>query len=196
MQRERSGSISLARSAARITLLDIRRLPFDLVINVICRSRLVPRPIRTASYRLAGMSIRTMNVQNGCTFKSRRVTIGRRSFVNADCVFDNQAAVIIGDECNIAMQVLFCTSSHSPGVPERRAGLETHEPIRIEDGCWIGARATILPGVTVGAGCVIAAGAIVAASCDPHGLYAGVPARRIRELAPGDGVAEFAVEVD
>jgi maltose O-acetyltransferase len=52
----------------------------------------------------------------------------------------------------------------------------------IEDGCWIGAGATILPGVTVRAGCIVASGAIVTKDCEPNGLYAGNPARRIREL--------------
>jgi maltose O-acetyltransferase len=42
----------------------------------------------------------------------------------------------------------------------------------------------VLPGVTVGDGCVIAAGAVVNADCQPDGLYAGVPARRVRDLEP------------
>lgn len=52
----------------------------------------------------------------------------------------------------------------------------------MEDGCWLGGNVTVLPGVTIGRGCVIAAGAVVTKSCDPNGLYAGVPARRIRDL--------------
>lgn len=52
----------------------------------------------------------------------------------------------------------------------------------VGDGCWIGANATILPGVTVAPGCVIAAGAVVTKDTEPDGLYAGVPARRVRDL--------------
>jgi maltose O-acetyltransferase len=40
----------------------------------------------------------------------------------------------------------------------------------------------VLPGVTIGAGCAVAAGAVVTADCEPDGLYAGVPARRVRDL--------------
>jgi maltose O-acetyltransferase len=48
---------------------------------------------------------------------------------------------------------------------------------------WMGARVTVLPGVTVGDGCVIAAGAVVTKDCEPGGVYAGLPARRIRSVA-------------
>ncbi|WP_290368283.1 DapH/DapD/GlmU-related protein [Microbacterium sp. Bi121] len=47
-------------------------------------------------------------------------------------------------------------------------------------GAWIGAHATILPGVTVGRGAVVAAGALVTEDCVPNGLYVGVPARLVR----------------
>ena len=52
----------------------------------------------------------------------------------------------------------------------------------IGDGCWIGARALLLPGTTVGSGSVVAAGAVVRGACEPNSLYAGVPAARIRAL--------------
>jgi acetyltransferase-like isoleucine patch superfamily enzyme len=57
-------------------------------------------------------------------------------------------------------------------------------PITVEDGAWIGARAMIMPGVTVGAGATIAAGAVVTRDCVAGGTYAGIPARLIREPAP------------
>ena len=50
--------------------------------------------------------------------------------------------------------------------------------------CWIGAKVTILDGVSIGEGCVIAAGAVVKEDIPPHSLVAGVPARLIRRLAP------------
>jgi acetyltransferase-like isoleucine patch superfamily enzyme len=54
--------------------------------------------------------------------------------------------------------------------------------VTIGDGCWIGARAVILPGVTVGAGAIVAAGSIVTRSVAPNHLVGGVPARPIRVL--------------
>ncbi|MGO9754007.1 MAG: DapH/DapD/GlmU-related protein [Solirubrobacteraceae bacterium] len=84
------------------------------------------------------------------------------------------------------MDVIFAAASHELGEPERRATGVLARPIVIGDGCWIGARATILAGVTIGAGCVVGAGAVVVADTQPNCVYAGVPARRLREL---DGVA-------
>lgn len=52
--------------------------------------------------------------------------------------------------------------------------------VSIGDSCWLGARATILPGVTIGEGTIIGAGAVVTEDCKPGAVYAGVPARRIR----------------
>ena len=77
---------------------------------------------------------------------------------------------------------MLTTSHHEIGPPERRSGTARPRSIVIERGVWLGARVLVLPGVTVGPGCVIAAGAVVNRDCAPHGLYAGVPARRIREL--------------
>ena len=54
--------------------------------------------------------------------------------------------------------------------------------IHIGKGCWIGANALIRPGVDIAAGRVIAAGAVVVKNCDANGLYAGVPARRVKDL--------------
>lgn len=73
---------------------------------------------------------------------------------------------------------------HVAGISCQLAG--SPQPITVGDGCWIGARAVILPGVTIGDGCVIAAGAVVSKDCAPNGMYAGVPARRIRELPTKD----------
>ncbi|MFQ4147857.1 DapH/DapD/GlmU-related protein [Arthrobacter sp. LAPM80] len=70
------------------------------------------------------------------------------------------------------------TGSHTIAGPAERAGRNYASPVVIGDGCWIGALAIILPGVTIGSGCVIAAGAAVAAGCEADGVYAGVPTRR------------------
>ncbi|MFJ6374559.1 DapH/DapD/GlmU-related protein [Pseudarthrobacter oxydans] len=80
------------------------------------------------------------------------------------------------------MRVTFVTSSHRIGSRERRAGAATSAPITVGDGVWIGAAAVVLPGVTIGEGVIVAAGAVVTSDCAPNGVYAGVPARRVKEL--------------
>lgn len=81
------------------------------------------------------------------------------------------------------MDVLFCVSSHEIGASTGRAGKDVKKGIKIGNGCWIGARVTILPGVEIKEGCVIASGAVVTSVCEPNGLYGGVPARRIKNLS-------------
>ena len=68
------------------------------------------------------------------------------------------------------------------GTESQRAGKHIYHDIVVEDGAWIGASCTILPNVTIANGCVIAAGSVVTKSTEPNGLYAGVPAKRIKDL--------------
>jgi acetyltransferase-like isoleucine patch superfamily enzyme len=111
------------------------------------------------------------------------LVLGEGSFVNHDCFFDTAGRIEVGRAVALGDHVRVITSAHEIGGPGRRAGRRHARPVMIEDGCWIGSSATILPGVAIGAGCVIGAGAVVTASCEPGGLYVGVPARRVRELA-------------
>ncbi|WP_348642258.1 DapH/DapD/GlmU-related protein, partial [Methylobacterium sp. WL7] len=56
------------------------------------------------------------------------------------------------------------------------------KPVSIEDGCWIGANVTVMPGVTIKRGCVIGANSLVVESTDEDCLYYGTPARRIKNF--------------
>ena len=114
-----------------------------------------------------------------------RVTIGEGSFVNARCVFhtsNGNCEIKIGCNCDIAPEVMFMCTTHAIGDESRRAGRLLHNSISIGDGCWIGTRAVILPGVSVGDGCVIAAGAIVTKSLPHNVLIGGCPASVIKKL--------------
>ena len=155
---------------------------FDSFIDALVWSPLVPRKVRRALLRAYGLRIHTSNVMPRCHFGGSDIGIGRESFVNRGCVFDNSASIEIGERVMVGMEVMFTTSSHALGSSERRGMEVTAAPIAVGDGCWIGARATILPGVTIGEGCVIGAGALVREDCEPNSLYAGVPARRIKAL--------------
>jgi len=155
------------------------------VILQFAGSWFLTRSVRWAILRACGLKVETRAICARTTFTGPDVAIGRGSFVNSDCFFDAMAPITLGEGVAVGMDVLFATSTHEIGPATRRAGRLTAAPIRVEDGVWIGARAVLLPGVTVGSGCVIAAGAVVAADCEPNGLYGGVPARRIRDLDTG-----------
>lgn len=104
------------------------------------------------------------------------ITIGRRSVINQQCCLDGRGGLTIGDHVNISPGVWILTDSHDmhdPLFPEVLA------PVTIRDHVWIGSRALILPGVTVGEGAVVAAGAVVTRDVEPYAVVAGVPARQI-----------------
>ncbi|WP_277755135.1 DapH/DapD/GlmU-related protein [Pseudactinotalea terrae] len=108
--------------------------------------------------------------------------IGEGAFINMGCMLSTHAPVTVGRGAYLGMGVTVMTSTHELGPSDARAGELITAPVVIGDGCWIGANATILPGVTIGAGTVIAAGAVVTRDCDPDSLYAGVPAQKKRDL--------------
>lgn len=96
------------------------------------------------------------------------------------------AKIQIGTKVAISREAFICTASHDITKPNRPL---VTAPISIGDGVWIGARATILPGVTIGEGAVVAAGAVVAKDVAPWTVVGGNPAKviKMRELK---GVAE------
>lgn len=168
----------LSRAARRLVLGAAR----DVLLNAVIGSPFVPTRLRWLALRAVGMPVERCGVASRVWFGSTKVRIGRGTYIGHHCLFDTWAPVSIGARCAIAMQVSFVTSSHEVGGPDKRAGAMTARPVTVEDGVWIGARATVLPGVTIGAGAVVAAGAVVTEDCAPHTLYAGVPARAVRTL--------------
>jgi maltose O-acetyltransferase len=111
-----------------------------------------------------------------------RLTIGCEVFVNVGCFFDLNDRITLGDKVALGHQVLLLTASHEIGGAWQRSGPLRTAPVKIEEGAWIGSRATILPGVTVGAGSVVAAGAVVTKDVPPGTLVGGVPAQVRRTL--------------
>jgi acetyltransferase-like isoleucine patch superfamily enzyme len=109
------------------------------------------------------------------------ITVGRSVFIGYQCAFTGHAAINIADQVMIAHKVNLVTAGH-PVEPDKRRAFITAEPITIETNVWIGAAATILPGVTIGADSVVAAGAVVTHDVPPATLVAGVPATVIRKL--------------
>jgi maltose O-acetyltransferase len=141
----------------------------------------VPRRLR--AYRRCGLDVaESAAVYPGCYFHTADVRIGAGALLNHGCHVENVARVEIGDRTAFGMFVKVITSTHEIGSHEARAGSWRTAPVTIGAGCWIGAAAIVLPGVTIADGCVIGAGAVVREDCEPDGLYAGVPARRVADL--------------
>jgi acetyltransferase-like isoleucine patch superfamily enzyme len=108
---------------------------------------------------------------------SKGFSIGRNSVINQRCRLDNRGGLFIGANVSVSQEVVILTADHYPDSAEFGGGTNA---VRIEDRVWIGTRAVILPGVTIGEGAVIAAGAVVTKDVAPYAVVAGVPARFIK----------------
>jgi acetyltransferase-like isoleucine patch superfamily enzyme len=110
----------------------------------------------------------------------RNIRLGARVFLNSGCAFQDQGGVTIGDDCLIGHDVVFATLNHDLD-PRRRGDLHP-APIVVGANVWIGARATLLAGVTVGDDAVIAAAAVVTKDVPAGAVVVGAPARVVRNV--------------
>ncbi|NJO82709.1 MAG: acyltransferase [Blastochloris sp.] len=122
----------------------------------------------------------------------KHLRIGHQCVFNDGCVFDLQAPITIGNHVALGHQVMLLTCSHVIGPAQRRADYRLFQaPIYIDDGAWLGARCTVLPGVHIGAGAIIAAGALVQRDVAPNTMVGGIPARPIRSLDDEGSANQF-----
>jgi len=115
---------------------------------------------------------------NGIRTSGRRVSIGSGTVINQKCLIYTPSGLIIGSNVSISAEVALVTGSHDINDPDF---ISFYRPIVIDDYAWIGTRATILQGVTIGRGAVVMAGAVVTHDVEPFTVVGGVPARPITE---------------
>ena len=101
--------------------------------------------------------------------------LGERVFINQNCTFLDYAGIRLGERVMVGPRVTFITVGH-PVDPEDRKGWLTGAPIEVAENAWIGAGATILPGVSIGRDAVVAAGAVVTDDVPPASLVTGTKA--------------------
>ena len=111
-------------------------------------------------------------------------SFGERVFINQGCFFLDFGGITIGDRVLIGPRVTLSTAGH-PVEPDERYDFITHAPIVIEDDVWIGAAATITPGVRVGRGSVVGAGAVVAKDVPPMSVVTGTGVVERRRISAG-----------
>ena len=108
----------------------------------------------------------------------KNITIGKNVFMNSGCKLQDQGGITIGDGVLIGHNVVLATLNHDMD-PQKRSTLHP-APIIIGNNVWIGANATIIPGVTIGEGSIIAAGAVVTKDVPANVIVGGVPAKIIK----------------
>jgi acetyltransferase-like isoleucine patch superfamily enzyme len=116
------------------------------------------------------------SIHMGCFITENNIKLGAGSVVNRNCNLDGRGGLSIGSNVAISPDTYILSLGHDPQSPtfETKIG-----PVVIDDYVWIGSRAMILPGVTLGKGCVVGAGAIVTKNVAPLEIVAGVPAKVI-----------------
>lgn len=116
------------------------------------------------------------SIHMGCFITGNNIIIGRNCVINRKCYLDGRTGLVMGDNVGISPEAYILSQTHLIRDPEFSVvgGLVT-----LEDFVWVGARAMIMPGVTVCRGCVVGAGAVVTRSSLPYKILAGVPAKEI-----------------
>ncbi len=141
--------------------------------------------IRRFFYRLFGMQIGSGSTLHmmGRIYDPRHIQIGDDTIIGEKFSLDgrkqlenSEGGLEIGSHVDIASEVMIWTSQHDINDP-KFAAIEAK--VVVEDYVFIGPRAIILPGVTIGKGAIIAAGAIVTKTVAPLSVVAGVPAKEI-----------------
>jgi len=112
------------------------------------------------------------------------LSIGDGTHIGDYTIIDTVGDVHIGNEVAIGPNCTFYTHDHDYDSANSASwkGSITTKGIVIEDGCWIGANVTILPGVKIASKSVIAAGSVVTKSIETIGVYGGVPSKLIKKI--------------
>ncbi|GAB3490415.1 sugar O-acetyltransferase [Spirosoma knui] len=110
----------------------------------------------------------------------RFISLGKNIFINHNCSLLDIGGITIEDDVQIGPSVNLTSENHPLDPANRKTVLP--RAIVIRRNAWIGAGATILPGVTVGENAIVAAGAVVSRDVPPNTVVAGVPAKVVKTL--------------
>lgn len=110
----------------------------------------------------------------------RHIYLGKNIFINHACSFLDLGGITIEDDVMIGPRVNIISENHPVEISERKTLVPAE--VVIKRNAWIGAAATIMPGVTIGENSVVAAGALVNKDVAPNTVVAGVPAKQVKEL--------------
>src|SRR5690606_25678738 len=116
-------------------------------------------------------------------WESSFVIVSHDSHFAPNCVLYGWGGLTISAYCNIASHTVFATVGHHAEITDRPMALtgEKAGPITLDEDVWVCANVTITANTRIARGCVIGANAVVTRDTQPMGVYAGVPARRLRD---------------
>ncbi|MCR5077868.1 MAG: galactoside O-acetyltransferase [Prevotella sp.] len=112
--------------------------------------------------------------------RGKNVRIGERVVVMNNCLMMAAGGITIEDDVQVAANAQLITNNHD--LYDRH--VITCKPVVLKQGCWIGAGASILPGVTVGRSAIVAAASVVTKDVPDNEVWGGVPAHLIKVIPP------------
>lgn len=107
-----------------------------------------------------------------------QVKIGKRVFVNSNILLMARGGIVIEDDVQIAANVQLLTNNHDP----YNRSILTCKPIYVRKGAWIGAGATVVPGIEIGKHAIVGAGSVVTKDVPDYAVVVGNPAKQIKTL--------------
>jgi len=118
----------------------------------------------------------------------RNVHVGTDVVINFNANFVDDGDIFIGDDCMIGPNVSIATAVHPVSPKLRKHKLQFNKPVHIGNNVWIGAAATILPGVTIGDNSIVGAGSVVTRDVEPDSIVVGSPAKLLRKINAEDDI--------
>lgn len=143
-------------------------------------SHIPSHTIRRAAHRTAGIKMgKGTTIHMGATFYDpKHITIGEDTIIGEKVTLDGRDVLKIGSHVALASEVMIYNSQHDIHDPFFKP---VTKPVHIGNYVFIGPRAIILPGVTIGEGAIVAAGAVVTKDVPAFAVVGGVPAAVIGE---------------
>ncbi len=174
------------RKILRFIVYSLFQTIYQLLINQVC---FFPQ-IRRAFLVLLGARIGANSILMDARFSNwhhrgpRGLTIGTACFIGDDTLMDLYDEIILEDHVTLAQRVTVLTHCNVgyKDHPLQEFFPKMARPVVFKRGCFIGAAATILPGVTIGQKSFVSAGSVVTRDVPPETLVGGVPARVIRKI--------------
>jgi putative colanic acid biosynthesis acetyltransferase WcaF len=141
-----------------------------------------PSAVKRALLRAFGARIgRGVVLKNRINVKYPwHLTVGDHSWIGEGVWIDSLAHVTVGADCCLSQGVMIETGNHDWSAPG--FDLVVRE-VALEDGAWAAVRSLLLPGARLRTHAVLGAGSVLSGDTEPYGVYAGVPAVKVRERA-------------
>jgi maltose O-acetyltransferase len=112
---------------------------------------------------------------------TNRLEIGSDVFIATGCWLHARGGIVLEDEVQLGPYAVLVTGDHTAIDGTYRLGPSDLEPIRICQGSWVAAHATVTKGVVIGRGALLAANSVATHDIPPYAMAGGVPARVIHK---------------